>query len=763
MNHASGGSDRAVTASSPLGSRAAAALRFGASVGVSAAMTGLLFWLLPRRLSVVTDIVGLPIHSNFNYQPYFWRYYLAVLFAPALATAVYHLIGVRRPDWRWPDSVPPPAPQAASEAPARTLVLEQALRAVAVGATFGLGLTLVDPRGPTRFWVDLAGVALAYAAVVLGVAALASRSDPTVQRFAEATARLNALATPFTVASLLAASRATRVIVASDGSVHAYPWLPAWAAAAAIALLLSVTIARSRRAYGLTAVRRIEAQTILLVAVPIVLWLYTAGLPLALGWLDSFHIGEFIAGAWLFHAGAFPWRDLLFIHGLLQDIFTPAAGFKLFGDSVWGGCAGFSMLLIPLWWTTMYFFFVYLFRRNTPLLLAAATVPVLEAFMDGHSRFAPLPLILLALAALLERATWPRAFLLALALLVSNVLVPELAYAVPACGAALVGFELTQRRRGLGFLANLPRTVRVTAAGSALLALWLANLAHHQAAAAFLDYYRAFAPGHALTGAMPHLKELRFLVFMFLPPVLVLLAFWYAVAAVRMRWVLDVRDWVMAALALVTFLYYPKFLSRADWHVMQAVSPALPLLYYAVHKILPLCGMRSRRGLVAAGGVAVLAALSFTWGHVAENLSRVPANFIRVVPNRPVLDELGWSEPDMASQAAGWTDLRDFLDAVLDPGDTLFDFTNQPAIYHYLLRRKPATRYYHVSMAIRRSVQLDLVKELERTRPKLVVFDTDSGGLPEWDGVTNEVRHYEVSRYILRRYRPFARVRGQVF
>src|SRR6266849_4783011 len=669
MSHLAGGAEPTVIAPGPQGSRAAATLRFGISIAVSAAVTAFVFWLLPRRLSVVTDVVGHPIHSNFNYKPYFWRYYLGVLFAPALAAAVYHFVGLRWPQWRWPDSAARPAPEVVDEPPRRTVVLEQGRRALAVGATFGLGFILLDPRGSARF----------------------------------------------------------------------------------------------RRAQGLARLRRIEAQHVLLVAVPIVLWLYTATLPFAISGLDSFHSGEFIAGAWLFSTGAFPWRDLFFIHGLLQDIFTPLAGFKLFGDSIWGGSAGSAMLLAPLWWTTTYLLFLYLFRRNVPLLIAAVADPVLGAYMDGHWRFAPLSLILLALAALLERATWPRAFLLAVALVASNVLVPELASAVPACGAALVGFELTHAQRDRGFFGNLPRTIRVVLSGLIVLALGIAYLARHHAVSAFLDYYAAFAPDHALTGAIPHGKEWNFLVYMFLPPLLLLLAFWYAVAAVRMRWVLDVRDWVMAALAIVTLLYYGKFLSRADWHLLQAVSPALPLLYYALDKILAISGLRSRRALVATAGIVVLATILFTPGRVADSLSRVPSNFIRVVPNQPVLAELGWSEPAMANQAAGWTELRRFLDASLDAGDTLFDFSNQPALYHYLLRRKPATRYYHVSMAIRRSVQLDLIQELEKARPKLVVFDTKSGGLPAWDGVTNEVRHYEVSSYILRRYKPFARLQGQVF
>jgi hypothetical protein len=76
-------------------------------------------------------------------------------------------------------------------------------------------------------------------------------------------------------------------------------------------------------------------------------------------------------------------------------------------------------------------------------------------------------------------------------------------------------------------------------------------------------------------------------------------------------------------------------------------------------------------------------------------------------------------------------------------------------VFHYLLDRRPSTRYFHVSMAIRQHTQSDLVKQLERRKPKLVVFSSSTiFGLPSWDDISNQVRHYDVSNYILDHYRP---------
>jgi hypothetical protein len=714
---------------------------------------------LPRHLSVVTDVVGYPTHADFNYELYFWRYYVGVLVAPSLAALLDHLIGLRWPGSRWPDAKPEVAQDEEANPRPGALAVSQALRALAVGATLGAGCALFF--GDTRFWPTVGVVAILYAAVLLGAAAVYARHAP-VERFAELASTFNSLAIPLTLWSLYAASCATRVTVAADGSMHPYPWLPGWLTALIATLAFAAILAGWRRARDLPGHRRVETHGLVLVVLPIVLYLYTAALPDALGAFDTFHFGEFVGAARLFDQGAFPWRDSINIHGLLQDVLNPLAGFKLFGDTAWAAWAGFAMLGAPFWWVTLFLLLAYLLRGNVALLLALVTVPLLRTYDAAHWRFALLPPILLALAALLERATWLRAVLLASALLISNILVPELAYAVPACGLALLGFELTRYDRGRPFLANLPRTIRATVAGVALSAVWAAYLVYHHAARPFLLYYAAFARSHALTGAMPHLRGADFFFFMFLPPLLLLLAFWYCAAAVRMRRVLDVRDWVMVAAAIVTLLYYQKFLSRADWHVLQSVSPALPLSCYAIYKLLPMCGLRSRRALAASAAVLVAVFAWFAPAGIAANLTRVPSNFARVVPAQPVFAALGWSQPGVAAQAAGWTEVQRFLDSTIDPEDTFFDFSNEPGLYHYLLRRKPATRYYHVSMAIRRPIQLDLIEELDRARPKLIAFDSDSG-LPQWDAVPNEVRHYDVSSYILHRYRPFARVAGRIF
>ena len=55
-----------------------------------------------------------------------------------------------------------------------------------------------------------------------------------------------------------------------------------------------------------------------------------------------------------------------------------------------------------------------------------------------------------------------------------------------------------------------------------------------------------------------------------------------------------------------------------------------------------------------------------------------------------------------------------------------------------------------------------LTSELQRSKPKVVVFNDQTNGLPEWDGIANMVRHYDVSQYILDHYSPLVDIDGQL-
>jgi hypothetical protein len=55
-----------------------------------------------------------------------------------------------------------------------------------------------------------------------------------------------------------------------------------------------------------------------------------------------------------------------------------------------------------------------------------------------------------------------------------------------------------------------------------------------------------------------------------------------------------------------------------------------------------------------------------------------------------------------------------------------------------------------------------LINELKHSRPPVVVFDGSVIGLPSWDGISNGVRHYLVSQYLLDGWQPLLRMNHEL-
>jgi hypothetical protein len=748
------------------GSRWRATCRFLLSAGAGGALSVWLARALRRPLSVSTDIVGYPIHANFNSFNYFNQYYISILIFPLATLVIYELLGRTWARSSWPDGARAES-STAGPWPSR---VGRVAPSLAVGLSLGSLWLLWGPSGGRGdLWIVL-GLALFYLAVVSGLATLAARRSGG--EVSSGLASLDAALAPLSLLLVDAVSRNTWVAVQSPPTVHRYQPLPTSLTFGILVVALLLTLARLVRAREPVERRRIELQTVLVLVIPSLLFAYTAALPLPLGALDLFHGGEPTGAANLVSHGAFPWRDIIFIHGLFQDVLVSLLGFRVFGHSIWGATAGFTFFATPAWWIAFYLLLVYLFPRRLTLVVAALSIPFTAAYAHAHLRYLPYPFILISLGAVIRTPDWSRALLLALCLVGGNLLVPELAYAVPACGLVLVAYDWSHRPRGVSLWKAFPRSSKALLCGAVLSALWALFLLRHHALADFVNYYRTFAPGHELTGAIPidpaSYKDPLFLGLMLLPPLLIVLAIWDVIAARRSGRRLGERDWVMVAAVIVTAAYYRKFLSRADMHVAHSMAPAIPLLFYAIDRLLASVeslAVGRGSGAVRWVGAAALVTVVVAWtppGSLAQ-VDSIKSRVQLTVPHQPLLSRLGWANEAAVPLIEQVNTLERFLREQLGPTDTIFDFTNQPGLYHFLLDLKPASRFFHVSMAIRPQTQEQVIADLMRALPRLVVYGSDTGGLVEWDGITNVVRHHEVSRFLLDHYLPLAKVSGQTF
>jgi hypothetical protein len=459
-----------------------------------------------------------------------------------------------------------------------------------------------------------------------------------------------------------------------------------------------------------------------------------------------------------------------------------------------------------LLWVSLYVFTAYFARRNR--LLGAAFVAVaalwltsgrlagaglilghdVQAFSSGYFRFAFVPLVLILFDQTLRHRSRRWCAGLSGALVVQAIVVPETALLAAGVLATLVAFEWLGRTPGGGWVDPMMRTRWCAAFGVVFVAAWVVFLAATGALRGFVDYYLIFGPGHSLSGALPATwigHELGPTVELVVPVLLLVLTVWRVAFMLHLRRPFSSRDWAMVAAATFVLVYYQKVLARADEvHVAEVFTVTLPLLLLWIvtcaqaldHAVERLGRHRSgpdgargvvgrARGLVGAirhpATLLAVVALTALAPAPVGTLDAAPSDLHLTAPAEPTLARLGYATPSVVDLT-----LVHDLDAVLrlyaGANGAVFDFNDEPGYLYYLLDRVPGTRFFHVSMADTGFAQRQLISDLNRSRPRLVVFYGEEIGLPSWDGIEATVRHYDVSDYLLSHYRPLVDVDGQL-
>lgn len=746
---------------------ARAVLRVLLAVASGALFTLALRTQYPDGLRGHSDVVGYPLVANFDIRAYFINYLLVVVAFPVGSIVSYVGIdaGLRRlrresrPVRQRLFPAPSPDPAIGPD-PRRERRLTVLGRVWFVGAVLAAGATVEVGVSGNLVWPLIGAWSVSYVIGVWAVAWLAARYGGVSQ--SHAVAAMNALFAASALVAIAITVRASMVTLTGTGEVRHIAWLP-------VSLLVGLTVvAVASVAVGLWRCGSqrwsvLERWTVLLVAAPVALWLLTAGLngPTP---LDFYHEGEVLTATRLIREGAFPWRDVLFIHGLMGDFIPGWAAIELFGDTRWASIAVSGAVLVPLYWIGNYFLCVYLFRRSWLLLLASQLVVVLGT-LPSMFRLVLEPYVLLLLAALLRRATWPRAVGFVVVALFQGIAAPETAaFSVAACGVVAV-YELVHWERGQRLSLVFARTSRCAVVGVSGLALFFGFLAFHRSLGAFFDYYRTFVPDHEMKGGIPIQSPDRTYVFwMYAPIAVVLVGWWYAAVRLRSRQWFTTQDWVIAAAVIGLLPYYSKFLGRADSHVYNVAAATLVPLLYMVYRVVGSaeCWLRTRRFAPWTLSVAVVAAVAIlSPGSLGDLVRSVPTRWSAVAQDESTIERIGFTNGELAPPVVA--DVDAVLDAYAGDDGRVFDFTNSPAMFGYLVDHPVATRYFHVSMAMSEAAQLDLVDELSRERPEIVVYDSTRYGLPAWDGVPNSVRHYLVSDFLLERYEPVLAVHGFTF
>jgi hypothetical protein len=823
-------------------------LRFALATIIAAAITDLLWRRVPNTLSASTDIVGYQTWADFDYRRYTDAYYCVAIIFPLLAIAACYVLGrwgplrrpriCRAPIYRIttepespgdaePTSPSPPAADGGSDSVEALPSAGQALSddrdaptsgqlpvvtgfwvlaRVAVPA-LAIAVEVCLVRSPRQLELTWGGLLAggAYVVIVLVAGFLlrwwqSGRTDesgmPALIAWRSSIALVNSLLALAVVPLLFFVSQKTGVYVSSEHRVVYYHWLPWWLVAIASLVCLGLWVRGLRRIRSTADSARLEATVLTWLVGAVIFFLLLAVLPGASGPFTGFDDAQFLAAPQLvFVHGLFPWRDIFLLHGILQDVFWGAVGLDVFGNTRWGGGAGISLLMSPLFWLVVYAFTAYFCRRNR-LVLVGLVVAVTTGLLQGNTfRFLVIFGFLILFHRLLKNPSWGWCATFAGVLVVACIIVPEaLLFALCLC-VLLVIFEAVRYGKGDSIVGIFQRTIRCGAVGIVLLAAWALYLAVVGALSNFVDYYVIAALDHSLVGALPvqwNLVKTLTTTFEFAAPVVLwLMTVWRVVAKLRARSPWSLADWVMVGAASFVLVYYPQELERMDVaHVQLVFCVTLPLLILWAIELLAvadrsvvrlmrrvkagqhsssrsavggLVGRVPKRlvtGVVVAGVVIASVTMPIS---IPTLIRHIPGNFHPAVPDAAptTLPKLGYTLPG-AVDTAQINTLGRLLDRYAGRRGPVFDFPNELGVTYYLLNRVPGTRYFVASEAQTTLAQNQIVSDLQESRPRVVIFYDGSFGLPVYDGILESVRTPIVAEYLLSHYRPLVDMQGQL-
>jgi len=793
--------------------------RFVVAVVVAIAVCELIWRHVGNRLSIVTDIVGYPIFADFDAYRYQFAFELVTWAFPVLTVLVYLLLA-----WRGPIRRRSPIRRIRPVLVSRAVVTSEdraderwdsradardafwsVVRVAFPGTVVAIELSAATGSNEISLWGLMTGAA--YVALVLAGAcvrtslALHGRrhgSRGRTSHFESNVSVVNSLFGPVAVLVLLYfVSRATTVTIGSPHRVVYYPWLPLWLVICVVVVSVVWTTRALRRSSLGRSPRLIEGSILVTVVGCAAILLATASLPGALGQFGGFDDAQFLAGAQLvFVHGLLPWRDIYLLHGLLEDVFAGAVGMAVFSHSRWGSVAGQMMIIYPIQSCVWYLFAVYFSRRNRLVPVIVGMLIVGGYLTASFSRFALLPLVLILFDKMVRtpRKLWCFAF--AIDLVIQAIITPEIGLLAGGVIATLVAFEWLGHVQGQSIAKSFYRTFWCGVFGLGLVLCFGCYLAGTNSLGAFLSYYEMNIGSHILWGGIPitwwNVANIRTVMFFCVPVLLYLVTFWRAAGKLSggKSWSSD--EWTMVASATFVVLYSQKSLDRADpSHVAEVFTVCVPLtILWGIDAIMMadrlivrmasgafswlqrrlaewesvvVSGLRLARESPRVASVLMVALLPVITPGVVTAIADVPGAMHASAAAGPPMKLLGYTQTG-AVDVQQIQDLGKFLDAYAGPTSPVFDFANEPGVLYFLLNRVPGSRFFHVEMAESTQAQQLVIAELERSRPRLVIFANGTFGLPgtEYDGILGMIRNYQISRYLLTHYVPFADVDGQV-
>jgi hypothetical protein len=470
--------------------------------------------------------------------------------------------------------------------------------------------------------------------------------------------------------------------------------------------------------------------------------------PGPIGEIDVFHEGEWLAPAYFLANGLIPYVDFQPIHGLLKDGIEQFIGIKLFGTTIYSARLIDGMIAKPLMVIGFYLLGLNIFKKNTAnftlIFIIIINLDIFNRVFYPDIRYAPIPffvayLVLMNKNILNKNLT---AFFPIFSIIIV-ILSPELFFLVTLSNAyIIVKIFIYNKSNG----KSLPKELILTYLISGLF------LFTFPMGIAMLQMIKEFSGNLWHVSYLPvDLTRIDSNATAILVLALIIPFLNYIRITVRLKneTFFEEHLGIILILSLATSVGLSKYFTRADTHIYEAEPILLALILTSIGKFDDL-KIKRQFNFINKSHLQSLSMIFIFISFLNLNIN----NFSNPFLNGPfkVLDKVGPIIPEFEIDKSylDMVNLKKSLDK-LDSSMRILDFSNAPLATFFYAERLPVSRFFTMGSAARPTTQRTIINDLI-SNPSIVIWD--GPGFRDWDSITNNIRNYEVSDYLIKNYSP---------
>jgi hypothetical protein len=470
--------------------------------------------------------------------------------------------------------------------------------------------------------------------------------------------------------------------------------------------------------------------------------------PGPIGEIDVFHEGEWLAPAYFLANGLIPYVDFQPIHGLLKDGIEQFIGFKLFGTTIYSARLIDGMIAKPLMVIGFYILGLNIFKKNavnfTLFFILIINLDIFNRMFYADFRYAPIPffvayLIFINNNILNKKLT---AFFPIFSVLIM-ILSPELFFLVTLSNVYIIVKIIIYSKFNR---KSLPKELLLTYLISGLF------LFAFPMGIAMLRMIKEFSRNLWHVSYLPvDLSRIDTKATAILVLALVLPFLNYIRITIRLKneTFFEENLGIILILSLATSVGLSKYFTRADTHIYEVEPILLALILVSISKFDDI-KIKRQINFVKKSNLLILSTIFIFISFLSLNINHFRNPFL----NSPfkVLDKIGPVIPEfeMDKSYLDLVNLKKSLDQ-FDSSMRILDFSNAPLATFFYAERLPVSRFFTMGSAARPSTQRTIINDLIRD-PSIVIWD--GPGFRDWDSITNNIRNYEVSDYLINNYSP---------